>query len=370
MELASNSAWFAGGLVLILAVIDAAVRTLVLPRGSVVALTRVVWVFTRRIFNLIAKASDTYEGRDRVMALYAPLTLLLVPVVWLAMILAGFMLMFHALGVSSWRTAFMESGSSLFTLGFVRPSGLPASALAFFEAAFGLGVVALFIAYLPTIYTAFSRREVLVAMLSARAGTPPSAMEFLIRVNTIGELEKLDEVWERWQEWFAEVEETHTSQASLVFFRSPSPDRSWITASGVTLDAASLVNSTIDVSWSPEAALCVRAGYSALRAIADFFSIPHDPDPQQTDPTSIAREEFDDACRQLAEAGVPLKRDLDQAWIDFNGWRVNYDAVLIGLASLTAAPYALWSSDRSLRLRMPPVRRSRRSSARPRSHPA
>jgi hypothetical protein len=370
MELAVSSAWFAAGLVLILAVIDAAVRTLVLPRGSVVALTRVIWVVTRRVFNLIAGASDTYEGRDRVMALYAPLTLLFMPVIWLAMVLTGFMLMFHALGVSSWRTAFVESGSSLFTLGFVRPSDLPASVLAFFEAAFGLGVVALFIAYLPTIYSAFSRREVLVAMLSARAGTPPSAIEFLIRVNTIGELEKLDEVWERWQEWFAEVEETHTSQASLVFFRSPTPDRSWVTAAGVTLDAASLANSTIDVPWSPQAALCVHAGFSTLRAIGDFFSVPYDPDPQQSDPTSIAREEFDDACGQLAEAGVPLKRDLDQAWVDFNGWRVNYDAVLIGLASLTMAPYALWSSDRSLRLRMPPIRRRRRTSARPSSHPA
>jgi hypothetical protein len=360
MELTVKIAWFAAGTGLIVAVIDAAVRTFVLPRGSVVALTRVIWVSTRRVFNLIARASKTYEGRDRVMALYAPLTLLVQPAVWLAMVLAGFMMMFHSLGVSSWRSAFSESGSSLFTLGFVRPRDLPSTSLAFTEAALGLGVLALFIAYLPNIYNAFSRREVLVAMLSARAGTPPSAIEFLIRVHRIGELEQLDEVWERWQGWFAEVEETHTSQASLVFLRSPRHDRSWVTAAGVTLDAASLVNSTIDVRWSPQAALCVRAGYSALRAIADFFSIRYDPDPRQTDSTSIAREEFDDACRQLAEAGVPLKRDLDQAWIDFNGWRINYDAVLISLAALTMAPYAMWSSDRSLRLRLPPIRRRRR----------
>jgi hypothetical protein len=168
-------------------------------------------------------------------------------------------------------------------------------------------------------------------------------------------------VWQQWQDWFAEVEETHTSQASLSFFRSPRSDRSWVTAAGVVLDAASFANSTIDIPRSPYAALCVRAGYSALRAIADFFSIPYDPDPQQTDATSIAREEFDDACRQLAEAGVPLKADLDQAWIDFNGWRVNYDSVLVGLAGLTVAPYAMWSSDRSLRRApLPPITRRRR----------
>jgi hypothetical protein len=354
-------AWFVAGLASVFLVIDAAVRTLVLPRGSVVSLSRVIWLTSRRVFELIAGRCKTYESRDRVLALYAPLTLLLLPVIWLTLILAGFTMMFHALGVSSWRTAFVESGSSLLTLGFVQPRDLPTSVLAFLDAAFGLGVLALFVAYLPSIYNAFSRREVLVAMLSARAGTPPSAIEFLIRTSRIDELRRLNEVWERFQEWFAEIEETHTSQAALVFFRSPRNDRSWVTASGVVMDAAALSNSTIDIPWSPQAALCVRAGYSALRAVADFFSIPYDPDPQQTDQTSIAREEFDDACRQLAAAGVPLKSDLDQAWIDFNGWRVNYDSVLIHLAALTIAPYAMWSSDRSLTgFRLPPIARRRR----------
>ena len=361
MEVAVTILWFAGGVAVVFVVIDAAVRTLVLPRGSVVALTRVIWLITRRVFDLIAGRCKTYEGRDRVMALYAPLSLLLLPVAWLAMILGGFTMMFHALGVSSWRTAFVESGSSLFTLGFVQPRDVPTSALAFLDAALGLGVVALFVAYLPSIYNAFSRREVLVALLSARAGTPPSAIEFLIRTSRIDELQRLNEVWERFQEWFAEIEETHTSQAALVFFRSPRNDRSWVTGAGVVMDAAALSNSTIDIPWSPQAALCVRGGYSALRAVADFFSIPYDPDPQQMDQTSIAREEFDDACRQLAAAGVPLKPDLDQAWIDFNGWRVNYDSVLIHLAALTMAPYAMWSSDRSLTgFRLPPIAGRRR----------
>jgi hypothetical protein len=353
-------AWFVGGLGLVLVVLDAAIRGLVVPRGEVVVLTRIIWTSTRGVFNLAARVSKTYEGRDRIKALYAPLTLLLQVAVWIVTVLAGFMMMFHALGVSSWRVAFTESGSSLLTLGFVRPGDLPTTVLAFTEAAIGLGILALFIAYLPSTYAAFTRREVLVAKLSARAGTPPSAIEFLIRVHRIDELHLLDDVWKQWQDWFAEVEETHTSQAQLVFLRSPRHDRSWITASGVVLDAASFANSAVDIPWSPHAALCVRAGYSALRAIADFFYMPYDRDPRQTDPTSIAREEFDDACRQLADAGVPLKPDLDQAWVDFNGWRVNYDAVLVGLAGLTMAPYALWSSDRSLLTRrMPPLRRPR-----------
>jgi hypothetical protein len=355
--------WFGLGLVLVGVVVDSAVRTFVLPRGSIVFLTRLVWLTVRRAFDLVARPCKTYEGRDRVMALYAPLCLLILPVVWLVMVIVAYMLMFHGLGVSSWRVAFTESGSSLLTLGFVRPTNLPTTALAFSEAALGLGLLALLISYLPSIYGVFSRREVHVAQLSARAGTPPSPVDLFVRVHRIGRLEELEDIWITWQYWFAELEETHTSQAALVFLRSPRHDRSWITAAGCLLDTASLYLSTVDVERSPDAALCVRAGWTALHAIADFFSIPYDPDPQQNDPTSIAREEYDDVCRQLQEAGVPLKPDRDQTWLDFNGWRVNYDAALIGLCSLTMAPYALWSSDRSLargRSRLPPLLRRRR----------
>ena len=96
----------------------------------------------------------------------------------------------------------------------------------------------------------------------------------------------------------------------------------------------------------------VRAGYLALRHIADFFGVDHDPDPEPTDPISITREEFDEACRELAAAGVPLQDDLDQAWRDFWGWRVNYDTVLVTLSGLFIAPAAPWSSDRSIPFRV------------------
>jgi hypothetical protein len=97
----------------------------------------------------------------------------------------------------------------------------------------------------------------------------------------------------------------------------------------------------------PEAELCIRAGYLALRRISAFFRIPFNDDPAPDDPISITRHEFDDACRRLEEAGIPLREDRDQAWSDFAGWRVNYDDVLLGLALLTVAPVAEWTSDRS-----------------------
>jgi hypothetical protein len=275
------------------------------------------------------------------------------------LVVMGFTGLYRALGVGSWRLAFTESGSSLTTLGFVRPSDLPTTVLVLIEAAIGLGLIAVLIAYLPAIYGAFSRREAAVAALATRAGTPPSPAELLTRTHRIGRMAELDDLWVTWQAWFADVEETHTSLAALVFFRSPRPDRSWVTAAGAVLDSAAFVNSTIDTPRSPQAALCVRSGYLALRAIGDFFGVAYDSDPQPTDPISVAREEFDAVCEGLAAAGVPLKPDRDQAWRDFAGWRVNYDTVLLALATLTVAPYALWSSDRSFRFRVSALPRRR-----------
>jgi hypothetical protein len=335
------------GVALVLVALDAAIRTFVLPRGVAVPLTSAVFISIRRIFNLLANRRPSYESRDAVMALYAPTALVVLPATWITLVVGGFMLMFRGLGVSSWRRAFQLSGSSLLTLGFVRPVDLPKTILAFTEAALGLFLLALLISYLPTIYAAFSRREVLVAHMSARAGSPPAAVDLLVRAYRIERLFDLDDLWVSWQLWFAELEETHTSLASLTFFRSPKPDRSWVTAAGCVLDSAALVNSTIEGPWQPMAALCVRSGFTALRSIADFFGIAYDPDPAPTDPIAIARDEYDDVCRRLAAVGVPLKEDHEQAWRDFAGWRVNYDRVLIALAGLTMAPYAMWSSDRS-----------------------
>jgi hypothetical protein len=181
-----------------------------------------------------------------------------------------------------------------------------------------------------------------------RAGSPPSAIELILRYHRIHGLDRLNVLWVQWEQWFADIEESHTSLAALVFFRSPQPDHSWVTASGAVLDAAALLRSTVDAPRDAQADLCIRAGYLALRRIAAFFQIPYNANPRPDDPISISRVEFDAAYDELAQNGVPLIPDRDQAWRDFAGWRVNYDAVLLSLAALTMAPYALWSSDRSL----------------------
>ncbi len=352
MAVLGDVALWVVGLVLIAVVVDAAVRTFVLPRGAVVRLTRMISVAIRKLFDLRIRFATTYEQRDRVLAMYSPMVLLGLVTVWLAMLVGAFTCIFLAVEDNGIVDALTTAGSSLFTLGFARPAGTVAIVVSFAAASFGLGLVALLIAYLPTLYASFSRREVLVAYLASRAGTPPRAVELLARANRIGRIDDLDDLWERYQLWFAELEETHTSLPLLNFFRSPIPDRSWITTAGAILDTAALINSTVDVPFQPMAGLLVRSGYTALREIADYFSIAHPRDPAPNDPITISREEWEGACRELEAAGVPLVADLDQAWRDFAGWRVNYDLVLVTLAGLLVAPYAPWSSDRSVPFRV------------------
>ncbi len=350
---------FVAGLVVLLAVLDSALRTFVLPRGSVSFVTRLVFVTLRRVFDAVARSGDTYEWRDRVMALYAPIGLLLLPIVWLVLVMLAYAGIFYALGVGDGLRGVVEvSGSSLFTLGFLKPPDLTTILVAFTEAAVGVGLVALLVSYLPTIYSAFSRREVLVAQLATRAGDPPWGANVLLRAHEMGRFHLLEVQWIAWQLWFAEVEETHTSLGVLALLRSPRATRSWVTAAGAVLDAASLQLAAVDVPYDPEAGMCVRSGFLSLRAVASYYGIESDPDPAPDDPISIDKLEFFDALDHLARGGVQIKADREQAWRDFNGWRVNYDVPLLGLAALVMAPYAPWSSDRSLR-RVPrsPLRR-------------
>lgn len=343
------------GVVIITITLLSAVRAFVLPRSAQDPIMRVHFRTMRQIFHWIMGHMKSYEERDQLFAFYAPLTLLLLLPVWLIGTLIGFALLFWAMGISSLTHAFMLSGSSLLTLGFVRGTLFTHDLLSFIEATIGLILVALLIAYLPTMYAAFSERERLVTLLDTYANTPPSAVEMILRMNRIGRLADLNEFWDSWSDWFAQIAESHTSLAPLVFFRSPRPYHSWITASGAVLDAGALFMSVVELPWNPRIAICLRAGYIALRYIADFFQIPYNADPHfPDDPIAVSRAEFDVAYDSFVNARVPVKADREQAWSDFAGWRVNYDSVLLALASLTMSPHAQWSSDRAPKFRLRP----------------
>ncbi len=346
---------FLAGAVVIIATLGSAIRTVVLPRAIPARLGSVVFVNMRRLFDLQVRHATTYERRDRTMAFYAPVSLLCLALAWLVIVYVAGTAMFWALGEGGLRESLTASGSALLTLGFELPDSLPSTALAFSEALVGLTLLALLITYLPSLYSAFSARESEVALLEARAGAPPSGVAVIERYARIGWMGGLSSIWDRWERWFVDVEESHTSHPALVFFRSPQPDQSWVTAAGAVLDAAALTVSTMDED-DPDAQLCLRAGYCALNRIARFFGIPVEANPDPEGPISVTREEFDGAYDRLVAAGVGVRPDRDQAWKGFTGWRVNYDRSLLSLAALTMAPDAPWSSDRSQRFRVRALR--------------
>jgi hypothetical protein len=344
---AADAGLFAVGLSLVVITIASAVRAMMLPRGVASQISRRVFIATRLVFHLWAGRSASYQRRDGIMAFYAPVALLVLLSTWLLMSVAGFTAMYLGVGVRPLRAAFELSGSAVFTLGTSSSSRLAAAVLTYTEAGIGLLLLTLLITYLPSVYTAFSRRELAVTLLEVRAGSPPSAVELLLRHHRIEKTDRLPELWQQWEFWFVDIEESHTSLPGLPFFRSPQPDHSWVTAGGTILDAAALRISTIEGRRDPDAELMIRAGYLALRRIGAFFRVPFDPDPEPDDPISISRAEYDQACDQLAEAGMKLRPDREATWKAFAGWRVNYDTVLLNLARVTEAPLAPWTSDRS-----------------------
>lgn len=349
MEVVGHVLLFCVGAAMALYTLISVIRTFVLPRGASDAITRLVFRGMRWLFELYNSKVDSYAARDRAMAMYAPLSLIVLAFVWLLIVELSYTAMYFAVDTHDLGGAFLLSGSSLLTLGFAPVTTFPQTLLAFSEAATGLLLAALLISYLPTMYSAFARRETAVTLLAVRAGEPPSAAQMLSRYARIQGLGQLNDLWKSWETWFAEIEESHTSLAALVFFRSPQADHSWVTAAGTVLDAAALRAAVVDLPRDAQAELMIRAGYLSIRRITAYFGISYPANSTYPEtPISILKSEFLTACAQMAANGVPLKHDLDQAWLDYAGWRVNYDAVLLALALLTMAPYAPWISDRSL----------------------
>jgi hypothetical protein len=358
VELVAKIVAFAAGFFVVQAVLRSAVRTVVVPRGERVLLPRLVFLGMRALYGLITRHIDEHDRREAVLARFAPMSLLVLAASWVSLILLAFVPMYWAMSDITWKDSLLLSGSSVTTLGFTAPNLIDA-VMAFVEAFIGLGLLALLIAYLPTLYGHFSRREAEVVKLETFAGSPPRASEMILRLYRIGRLDRLDEIWVGWEQWFVEIEESHTSQPALVLFRSQHVTNSWITAAGTVLDTAALSLAALDLPHEPQAALTIRSGYLTLRAIASFYNLPFDSEPIPNDPISVTRVEFEELLDQLDAEGVPLKRDREEAWRAFAGWRVNYDTPLVGLCAFCEAPAAPWSSDRADRFRRPTVLRPR-----------
>jgi hypothetical protein len=332
------------------AVLGSMLRTVVVPRGVPARLARaafltVYWVLRLRL--RLTGRSD-YATRDRIFAVGAPLGPFAQLATWGVLIWLAFAALFWSLTAStidgrSISHALELSGSSMLTLGFDSPHGLSRQLAAFAAAAVGLALLALVIAYLPTLYGTFSRREQLITKLTVRAGAPATGPALLSSTWELGRFEQLEEVWEPWEDWFIELGESHTSYPQLLFFRSPRSNNHWVLASEAVLDGAAVLLTACDVPRASRSQLCLHAGIHALLSIADFLDIPHRP-PEPGAEILLSEEKFNEAFSHLQSIGVPMRDDRRAAWVAFQALRARYEHVLAVLGRMTDAPRSDWSS--------------------------
>jgi hypothetical protein len=345
----------AGG-ALVLTVWISAVGTLITPRPVSSWLTRLVDRSVNKVFSLAARHMPSYPRRDRLLAAQAPVILIGQLVAWLGFSFIGFTLLLWPFVTGGATRAFTVAGSSMFTLGFSEPAGATPAVIVFAAAATGLVIVTLQIAYLPTLYAAFNRRETEVALLNARAGVPSWGPELLARTHYalgsgVSTIDTLPDLYAQWERWAADVAESHTSYLPLVRFRSPRPLSSWVTALLAVLDSAALF-----LVLSPKSApvvparLCLRSGFLCFNQIARAMGIDVPDERNPGDTISLTYEEFLEAIERMREVNFPIERDPVEAWPEFVGWRVNYEQAAYAVAAAIDAVPALWSGPRHQRI--------------------
>jgi hypothetical protein len=321
--------------------------TIVLPRGQS-GPGRVSTMVTRTVrlfFATIARLTRSYERKDAILAPIGPFAVLAQLVVWLALFGVAFVLMLttytHHLG-----SAISQAGAAMFTLGQAPTGRLTNDTVTTIAGATGFVVIGLQIAYLPSLYAAFNRREALTTMLTSRAGEPAWGPEILIRHQLVGITDALPDFYASWEQWAAEVSESHVSYPVLLLFRSPDPWSSWVLSLLSVMDAAAMHLALQPATAPSQARMSLRMGYVALRRISDSLGWQFDDDPLPDGPLELTFEEFAAAVALLADSGFPIERDAASAWPHFRGWRVNYEDLAYRWANRVVAPAAPWSGHR------------------------
>src|SRR3984893_7247144 len=273
---------FICGLFCCLGVALDAFQTIILPRRPTgrFQLTRIFLLATWAPWVVMAERARDKKVREQIYSVYGPLSLLLLLLLWALLLISGFALFYFSMGspfgdvmlqhtASAWArfgTDFYVSGTTLFTLGLgdVVPHSRLARAFIILESGVGLGFVALVIGYLPVLYQAFSRREINVALLDARAGSPPNAAELLRRHAFEGSEEALIDLLEEWERWSAQILDSHISYPLLCYYRSQHDTQSWLAALVSILDTCALLISLIEGTPSRQAQLNVVMARHAL----------------------------------------------------------------------------------------------------------
>src|SRR5215207_5657936 len=338
------------GIVVIIVSTGLAIRTFMVPAGAPPLINRVIFRFTQALFDAVTRPVRSESRRLGILSLFAPVSLLVVLAVVLALIGFGYTLALYGAGVKPLIRAFLFSGSALSTLGFESPgSNFWVIVLSAVEALTVVTIVALLIGYLPTIYSSYQQREQAVNNLDELTGAQPDGIKVVdAYVNIFGPT-RLGELWQTWIGWFADLATSGSTLSGELYRRSSRWDRSWISAAGAMLDAAALVDSSVDLSTDPAADRLVRLGSRSLRQVLEPLRLrcPEQPKWPET-PINITQQEFEEAYDHLQQSGLPMKPDKSAAWATFAQHRVQYECSLMTLVRLKKPPRgARWTTDRA-----------------------
>ena len=310
------------GIVVIGAVLLDAFETVVLPRRVTRHFKLTAWFYRRTWipWRRIAGRIKTVSRQQNFLGYFGPLSLILLLGFWAAGLIFGFALIQYGIGgheqlnqepLTFGRIVY-HSGETFFTLGYgdIVPTSGPARALSVFEAGMGFAFLGVVIGYIPVVYASFSRREIQISMLDARAGSPPSAEELLVRLagRTDGpgmNQSVLDEVLRDWERWAAELLESQISYPVLTFFRSQHSNQSWVAALTTMLDVTSLVMVGIEGVHPGQAKLTFAMARHAAVDLAQVVNARYDP----LWPDRLPNGDLETLQETLLAAGLKLRSD-------------------------------------------------------------
>ena len=303
------------GSFLVLAVLLDALETVVLPRRVQSTFRMSAWYYRlswRPWMGLVARIRS--QGRrEALLGYFGPLSLVVLLGLWAAGLIFGFALVQHATGGHLLLTGgalgfgrlLYHSGETFFTLGYgdIVPDSGWSRFLAVIEAGMGFAFLGIVIGYLPTIYAAFSRREIEISLLDARAGSPPTAVGLLRRYGRATPGDRLDRIFHDWERWSAEVLESHLSYPVLSFFRSQHSNQSWLAALTTILDATTLVLVGIDGIATEQAKMTFAIARHAVVDLSQVVLTRYDPRaPDRLPAAELARLRL-----ALGEKGLRLR---------------------------------------------------------------
>jgi Ion channel len=303
------------GLALIFSVLLDAFETIVLPRRVQRHFRLTAWFYRRtwRPWRALARHIKTSGRRENFLGYFGPLSLILLLVFWAFCLIFGFALLQYGFGkhvqlgserINIWTLLYL-SGETFFTLGLgdVLPTATPGRILTVLEGGMGFGFLGVVIGYLPTVYSSFSRREIEISLLDARAGSPPTAAELLARLGACPQQTVLDQIFKDWEHWAAEVLESHLSYPALSFFRSQHSNQSWLGALTTMLDATALIISGMDGIRSEQAKITFAMARHAAVDLAQVVNARYDPN---DDSDRMSPQELGRLRQLLAKRGLRL----------------------------------------------------------------